>query len=84
MLKNPLTTITGYVIIGLTWLQQVFVEQSIPQNGKEWIQFIIQNVMGLVALFAKDFNRTNSPVPAIETHPIDTVASQSVGLPTMK
>ena len=58
--KSKLTTSVGIVIIVLTWLNQAFIEQQIPQDSKGWITFLISNATGLVALFAKDFNVTNS------------------------
>lgn len=69
MFKNGLTTALGIAVIVLTWLNQVFVEQGIPQNGKEWIGFLTGNIGGLIGLFAKDFNKSNSGTNA----PIHTV-----------
>ena len=60
MFSSPLTAYTGTIIIVLTWLNQVFVEQGIPKDGKEWITFAIGNVTGLAALFAKDYNKSNA------------------------
>lgn len=60
MFSSPITTIFGSVIIVLTWLNQAFVEQSIPKTGKEWITFLIGNATGLAGLFAKDFNKSNA------------------------
>lgn len=53
----------GYLVILLTWLNQVFVEQGIPTTGKEWITFGMGNLGGLIGVFAKDFNRTNAGNP---------------------
>lgn len=60
MFSSPLTAYTGTIIIVLTWLNQIFVEQGIPQTGKEWVTFFIGNATGLAALFAKDYNKSNA------------------------
>lgn len=62
MLSSPVTSILGVGIIILTWLNQAFMEQGIPSTGKEWVGFLTANATGLVALFAKDYNKTNSVV----------------------
>ena len=36
MKSSWVTSVLGYVIIGITWLEQVFVEQGIPQSAAEW------------------------------------------------
>jgi hypothetical protein len=61
MFSSPLTTIVGYVILVLTALNQVFVEQGIPKDGKGWITFAVSIATGLGAVFAKDFNVSNAP-----------------------
>lgn len=58
-----ITSGLGYVVIFLTWLNQVFVEQGIPKTGKEWIAFGMGNIGGLIGVFAKDFNVSNAPKP---------------------
>ncbi len=58
-----ITSVLGYAVIVLTWLNQAFVEQGIPKTGKEWIAFGIGNIGGLIGVFAKDFNKSNAPVP---------------------
>jgi hypothetical protein len=60
MFSSPITGAFGAIIIVLTWLNQAFVEQGIPKSGKEWITFLLGNATGLAALFAKDFNKSNS------------------------
>lgn len=60
MFKNPLTTIIGVIVIIATWLQQAIGDNPVPQTGKEWLTFLVGNATGLAALFAKDFNRSNS------------------------
>jgi len=60
MFSSPITTIFGTIIIVLTWLNQAFVEQGIPKDGKGWVTFLIGNATGLAGLFAKDFNKSNS------------------------
>jgi hypothetical protein len=72
MFSSPVTTLFGSVIILLTWLNQAFVEQGIPKDGKGWITFLLGNVTGLVGLFAKDSNKTNSGTNA----PAHTVPKQ--------
>lgn len=62
-----LTTVIGSVAIVLTWLNQVFVEQGIPHTGKDWIAFAFGNVAGLIGIFSKSFNVTNSQHPAAAT-----------------
>lgn len=65
------TGILGYIAIIATWAQQVFIEQSIPQNRQEWITFILGNIGGLIGIFAKDFNKSNSPTP-VETKTVSS------------
>jgi hypothetical protein len=69
MFSSPITTIFGTIIIVLTWLNQAFVEQGIPKDGKGWVTFLIGNVTGLAGLFAKDFNKSNSGTNA-PTHTV--------------
>jgi hypothetical protein len=71
MFKNgPITGIIGVVVIIATWLQQAIGEQPIPQTGKEWLTFLVGNATGLIALFAKDFNKSNAPTPTSEAHTV--------------
>jgi hypothetical protein len=72
MFSSPVTSIMGIVIIVLTWLNQVFVEQSIPKDGKEWVSFLIRNAAGLLGLFAKDFNKSNSGTNTL-THTVTPI-----------
>ena len=58
-----ITGILGYVVIALDLINQAFVKQGLPQNGSEWITFATGIVVGLVGIFAKDFNKSNSPTP---------------------
>lgn len=67
--KSWITTVLGYITLVSTWLEQVFVEQAIPQTGKEWLMFIALNAGGLIGIFAKDFNKSNAPAP-VETRPV--------------
>jgi hypothetical protein len=69
MFSSPITTIFGTIIIVLTWLNQAFVEQGIPKDGKGWVTFLIGNATGLAGLFAKDFNKSNSGTNA-PTHTV--------------
>lgn len=64
MKGSMITTILGYIVIGSTWLEQIFVEQAVPQSGKEWLMFLAMNAGGLIGVFAKDFNRTGGTKPA--------------------
>ena len=59
-----ITSVLGYAVIVLTWLNQAFVEQGIPKTLKEWLAFIAGNIGGLIGVFAKDFNKSNAPVPS--------------------
>lgn len=70
MKANWITSALGYIVIVLTWLNQVFVEQGIPQSGKEWIAFGVGNVGGLIGVFAKDYNKSNAPTPDISAHKV--------------
>ena len=63
MTKNWITTGLGYAVIVLTWLNQIFVEQGVPQTGKEWIALVTGNIAGLIGIFAKDFNKSNAAAP---------------------
>lgn len=63
MFKNPITTVIGIVVLVATWLQQAIGDKPIPQTGKEWLTFLVGNATGLIALFAKDFNKSNAPNP---------------------
>lgn len=58
--SGPITSIIGSGIIVLTWLNQIFLEQQLPTNKHEWFMFVVENLTGLGALFAKDFNKSNS------------------------
>jgi len=69
MFSSPITSIFGAIIMVLTWLNQAFVEQGIPTTGKGWITFLLGNATGLAALFAKDYNKTNSGTNAV-THTV--------------
>ena len=64
MSKSWITAILGYTTLVTTWLEQVFIEQTIPTTGKEWIIFIALNLGGLIGVFAKDYNVSNAPAPA--------------------
>ena len=55
-----LTTLVGGIVIVLTWANQIFVDQGIPKDGKEWLAFLIGNAAGLVGVFAKAYNVSNS------------------------
>ena len=73
--KSWKTSLFGYAILILTWLQQVFISQSIPQNSKDWIEFLIKNGVGLAAVFAKDWDVTNSPASvSVTAHVISDIA----------
>ena len=63
MTSSWITSGLGYAVIVLTWFNQAFVEQSVPQNGKEWLAFLTMNIGGLIGVFAKDFNKSNSAHP---------------------
>jgi hypothetical protein len=65
-----ITSILGYAVIVLTWLNQTFVEQGIPKTGKEWIAFGMGNIGGLIGVFAKDFNKSNAPKPEAVAHQV--------------
>jgi hypothetical protein len=69
MFKSPITSVLGVIVIIATWLQQAIGDNPIPQTGKEWLAFIVGNLTGLVALFAKDFNKSNSGTNA-PTHTV--------------
>jgi hypothetical protein len=58
-----LTTVIGGLAIVLTWLNQIFVEQGIPQTSKEWIAFAFGNIAGLIGVFSKSYNVSNSQHP---------------------
>lgn len=74
MLGNSwITSVLGYAAIVLTWLNQVFVEQGIPQDGKGWITFALGNLGGLIGIFAKDFNKSNAPNPVPAAGPVPPV-----------
>ena len=67
------TGILGYAVIVLTWLNQIFVEQGVPKDGKGWIALVTGNIAGLIGIFAKDFNKSNAPVPVAEAKTIPTL-----------
>jgi len=61
MFKNgPITGILGVIVIVFTWLQQAIGDNPVPQTGKEWLAFLVGNATGLVALFAKDWNKSGT------------------------
>lgn len=69
MFKSPITSTIGVIVIIATWLQQAIGDNPLPQTGKEWLTFLVGNLTGLVALFAKDFNKSNSGTNA-PTHTV--------------
>lgn len=68
--SSPVTSILGYIIIALTVLNQVVVEQGIPHDGKGWITLIGGVVTGIAFRMSKDANKTNSPVPTAEAQTV--------------
>lgn len=83
MNKSWKTAAIGYAIIILTWLQQVFGEQAIPQTSREWLSFLTKNGIGLAAIFAKDWNVTNSAAAvSVAPHVVDNVSAVKVDLTT--
>jgi hypothetical protein len=73
MFKNgPITGIIGVVVIVATWLQQAIGDKPVPQTGKEWLTFLVGNLTGLIALFAKDFNKSNAPMPTPDAQTVKT------------
>lgn len=71
MFKSPITSVIGIVVILATWLQQAIGDKPVPQTGKEWLTFLVGNATGLIALFAKDFNKSNAPMPTAEAHTVN-------------
>lgn len=67
---SPITSVLGVVVILATWLQQAIGDKPVPQTGKEWLTFLVGNATGLVALFAKDFNKSNSPTPTADAQTV--------------
>ena len=61
--RSWITGILGYAVIVLTWINQIFVDQGIPKDTKEWITLFAGNIGGLIGIFAKDFNKSNAPTP---------------------
>ena len=75
MNKSWKTAAIGYAIIILTWLQQAFGEQAIPQNSREWLSFLTKNGLGLAAILSKDWNVSNAPASvAVAPHTVDNTA----------
>jgi hypothetical protein len=70
--KSWITTTLGYATIVLSWLNQIISEQGLPATGKDWISFVIANIVGLIGVFAKDFNRTGGTVPALVGEAVPT------------
>jgi hypothetical protein len=68
--SSPITTIIGIVVIIATWLQQAIGDQPIPHTGKEWLTFLVGNATGLIALFAKDFNKSNAQNPTVDAQTV--------------
>jgi len=67
---SPITSVLGVVVILATWLNQALGDKPVPQTGKEWLTFLVGNVTGLIAMFAKDYNKSNSPTPIAEAHTV--------------
>ncbi|TSA51347.1 MAG: hypothetical protein D4R44_08150 [Actinobacteria bacterium] len=78
--KSWITSTLGYAVIVLTWLEQIISEQGLPATGKDWLGFLLKNVVGLIGIFAKDFNRTGGTVPALEGAPMITPTKPLVTL----
>lgn len=58
-----MTTAVGYVVIVLTVAQQVFTEHGMPSDVAGWIKFVGGIVTGVGIALAKDFNKSNAPIP---------------------
>lgn len=61
-----MTSIIGYLVMGLTVANQVFVEQGLPSDTASWIKFVGGIVTGVGIACAKDFNRSHSPAPVAD------------------
>ena len=66
-----ITSLLGYVVLFLTWINQMFIEQGIPKTGKEWVAFALGNVTGLIGVFAKDWNKSNAVNPTAVAKPVN-------------
>jgi hypothetical protein len=58
-----MTSVVGYLVIVLTVAQQVFTEQGMPADAVGWLKFVGGIVTGVGIALAKDFNKSNAPVP---------------------
>jgi len=67
---SPITSVLGVVVILATWLNQALGDKPVPQTGKEWLTFLVGNVTGLIAMFAKDYNKSNAPTPTAEAQTV--------------
>lgn len=57
---SKVTSVIGYIMIVITVVNQVFVEQGIPTNLHGWIVFGGGIATGIGLRLAKDENVTNS------------------------
>lgn len=70
MKASWITSLLGYATLFITWLNQIFVEQGVPQTAAEWKTFAIGNLAGLIGVFAKDYNKSNAPKPEPVSKPV--------------
>lgn len=66
-----MTSVVGYLVIVLTVVNQVFVEQGLPTTVHGWITFVGGVVTGVGIALAKDFNKSNAPKPEPDAKPVN-------------
>lgn len=52
--SSPLTSIVGYIMIAITVVNQVFVEQGVPNTLHGWIVFVGGIATGIGLRLAQD------------------------------
>ena len=68
--SSPLTSIVGYVMIVITVINQVFVEQGIPTTVHGWVVFVGGITTGIGLRLAKDSNVSNALNPSPDAKPV--------------
>jgi hypothetical protein len=66
MFGSWMTTAMGYIVVAATVAQQAISEQGIPSDTAGWIKLVGGIVTGIGLMLAKDYNKSNAPVPAAD------------------
>lgn len=68
--SSPVTSIMGYIVILMTVVQEVIVEQGMPHDVAGWLKLVGGIITGVALRFAKDSNVSNAPTPTTVAQPV--------------